>query len=315
MCVVIIAEDKKPTRALLDAAGRANGHGIGVGWTEKRGMVCWRKGITQKELYTLVDEVRLPFVVHFRIASVGGISHELTHPFPIVAEANALHGRLKGGALLFHNGHWSPWKETLLCSLTSDGVSSLPPGVWSDSRAMALLAHRHGESILSLIEGQRIAVLTKEGAHCYGGGWVQAAGLWLSNTSGLVASLPELARASAIVTAAARSVAPVSDFRFGPGGGQRLLTGFGGGSRGRSVFLDRDTEILDRALASGRELEEVEHEYDAAAAAADGDGLCAVFDEDDGEAQAVDTVMARRRGEPPRLIRSIPNFGSPGRNC
>ena len=51
-------------------------------------------------------------VIHFRIASVGEVTPKLCHPFPVTACATT---RFSGHAraVLFHNGTWGDWRETL----------------------------------------------------------------------------------------------------------------------------------------------------------------------------------------------------------
>src|SRR5207249_3775540 len=52
---------------------------------------------------------------------------------------------------LFHNGHWSPYKDKGIDGAIRNRVK-VPEGKWSDTRVMAWLAHLHSHSILELID-------------------------------------------------------------------------------------------------------------------------------------------------------------------
>ena len=146
-----------------------NKHGGGIAWVSGD-KVHYKKNLDAKEMMKVIkNEARLPAIVHFRIASVGHIVPELCHPFPIEdGVTTKLHGITD--KVLFHNGTWDSWKDTLLQSLISTN-KKLPKGYWSDSRAMAYIANEHDESVLNLVDG-KIAVLSVKGIKKYGSGWV-----------------------------------------------------------------------------------------------------------------------------------------------
>ena len=182
MCVIVVAETARPSQALVRAAIHANPDGNGIAWVEGR-KVAWIKGLDDDALVQACATAPLPFIAHARIASVGGKTKELCHPFPVV-EGLGL-DKLSGFAplALFHNGHWNDWKSALLNALTAQG-KKLPRGQWSDTRAMAYLAYRYGADALTLLPtGQRIATLDARGeVMTYGQGWSKVAeGLWTSN--------------------------------------------------------------------------------------------------------------------------------------
>lgn len=180
MCVILVCDKKKPTKAALLAAQSANPHGMGIAWIDK-GVVRWEKGIEFNQLTETVEKIKLPFVIHFRIATVGAVGASLCHPFPISASALGTSGASKR-PVLFHNGHWGEWQDALLRSLTASGHDKLPEGDLSDSRAMAILAHRHGVKILNLVpKSQRIAVVSKTKVEWFGTGWTRVAGMMVSN--------------------------------------------------------------------------------------------------------------------------------------
>lgn len=174
MCVIILCDKQFPSTATLESAEQMNGHGGGIAWLDQNGIVQYRKALGAKEIqHIITNEARLPAIVHFRIASVGGQSKELCHPFPITDNAEL---SLSGSAdsVLFHNGTWSKYDDILLDSVIA-GKVKLPADMSaiSDSRTMALLANAYGRNILRLIDGSnKIAVLSKDGIQKFGDGWV-----------------------------------------------------------------------------------------------------------------------------------------------
>ncbi|MCX8167092.1 MAG: hypothetical protein N3E37_04535, partial [Candidatus Micrarchaeota archaeon] len=86
------------TKEEIEKAWKVNGDGAGVSFLKEN---KWNiiKGITKLE--TLIEIVNKykdnDKVVHFRLASTGGVAPELTHPF----ESRRY--------ILFHNGTWIEW--------------------------------------------------------------------------------------------------------------------------------------------------------------------------------------------------------------
>lgn len=184
MCVIIIADQNRPSRAFLEAAAKQNPHGAGIAYRHgKDNKVHYRKGLDPKPIIALAATVPLPFVIHFRIETNGGISAGLCHPFALGAP-NKTEGRTE--AAIFHNGTWADWQDYTLRAVTDGQRDKLPSGAWSDSRALAYLAGRYGLEILDLVEDkQRIAILTHDDVIRHGKNWINLAGLWLSNLRGL----------------------------------------------------------------------------------------------------------------------------------
>jgi predicted glutamine amidotransferase len=171
MCVILIARSKPLTRTLVNAAMDANPHGNGFAWIEKRGKkrtVRFEKGLTRNEVNKFSLKLPLPYVFHARIASVGGVHVRLTHPFPVAPRREQL--KISGASrkgVLFHNGTWMEWKQ-----FYEGPVEEL----WSDSRAMADLIHKHGEQMLYAIpDTQKIVRVTTTGVEAYGTGWSEVA--------------------------------------------------------------------------------------------------------------------------------------------
>ncbi len=166
MCVIICCENEFPALATLESAESMNRDGGGVAWIEN-GKVRYRKGLNSKQIFDLTKIIKLPAIIHFRIASIGAVVEELCHPFPINTEADTdSYG--EGDSVLFHNGTWSEWQEVCLRTITTKDIP-FPSGKWSDSRAMAWLADKYGTNVLRLIPaGNKIAVLSPTGIRKFG---------------------------------------------------------------------------------------------------------------------------------------------------
>ena len=121
MCVILVGGEKRPTESMVARAFHRNDHGAGIAWLEPAAdgegtEVVWKKDLNLEEIQDLVKTVPLPFISHFRIASIGGVRAELTHPFEVGPEANNdIEGRTKL-AVLFHNGTWGKWEDMVLTS-------------------------------------------------------------------------------------------------------------------------------------------------------------------------------------------------------
>lgn len=157
-----------------------NSAGGGVAWRED-GWVRWAKGLSLEEMQDFCKKLPLPFVAHFRIPTVGGAISELCHPFPVDGKCSvALEGRTKG-YVLFHNGHWGDWKRVSMEAATK-GRGGLPVGKWSDSRAMAFVAHIYGVGILDFIDEHTI-IFGPHDSEVTGSRWTRANDVVVSNRS------------------------------------------------------------------------------------------------------------------------------------
>ena len=183
MCVIMIADTKPVTEEMVQKGFDCNPAGAGIAWREEvkgKKMVRWIKGVMSlDEIQALVQRTPLPYIVHFRIPTVGGCIPELTHPFPVHPETtNALKG-MTTGRVLFHNGHWRDWKQTMMESAVK-GNALLPEGKWSDSRAMAWVSARHGLGMLNLID-EKTAVFGPDYLQIFGDGWEEVDEVVCSN--------------------------------------------------------------------------------------------------------------------------------------
>jgi hypothetical protein len=165
MCVILHAASTRPTQTMMRRANDANPDGIGVSWTSG-GRVHWRKGLTLDDAIALVARIPMPFIVHFRWASIGKVTPGLCHPFPIGGDL-ALKGTTRG-AVLAHNGTWSAWAQRVTQACLDNDLE-MPDGDWSDTRGMAWLVKAVGPTVLREIgDHQRLAVVTAGGVHRQG---------------------------------------------------------------------------------------------------------------------------------------------------
>lgn len=179
MCVVAACVFERVTAEQTAQMYQANPHGAGIAWkewTDAKGNVIemppdpaearkvykalikaggsaqtiWKKGMNLEQTIEMVAKVPMPFVVHFRVPSLGGPSEYLTHPFPITAEVELELEGATPGWVLFHNGHYPRFKEQVQ-DMAIKGGYKIPTGKWSDSRSFAWMAHNVGMGVLEFI--------------------------------------------------------------------------------------------------------------------------------------------------------------------
>lgn len=179
MCVIMVASDTRPSAEMVKAAFKTNEAGAGIAWREGD-TARWKKGIMDiDEAVDIVAATPMPFVVHFRIPTNGGTSKRLTHPFPVSPNTSLdLEGVTKG-SVLFHNGHWSRWEDTIRDAAIKSGVK-LPVGKYTDSRGLAWFAGAFGLGMLELI-GERVVVFGPHRYEIFGTGWSYVEKVLVSN--------------------------------------------------------------------------------------------------------------------------------------
>jgi hypothetical protein len=181
MCVIFIASKIRPDDNMVKDGWDHNDNGGGIAWRdEEKNVVKWKKGIKDlKEMQELCKTLPMPYIAHFRIASVGGKRDDLCHPFPIDKSVPLfLEGETEGD-VLFHNGHWNQWKERCFeASIRSN--TPIPSGKWSDTRVMAYLASIYGNGILEFID-EKAVTFGPKGCEIFGSGWKTIEGVYCSN--------------------------------------------------------------------------------------------------------------------------------------
>lgn len=169
MCIVIVAKETFPSEDLLRAAADINKDGIGIAWRGKT-KVNWEKGITMERLLQIGKDTPAPWVIHFRIATVGDPIPELCHPFPVdMKVTHNLKVPTKGSAaaVMAHNGHWFKWSEYF-----NSVYHLIPGGKYSDTRMMAVIAgfSQDPEKFLDSCN-EKIAYMTMDDIKILGKGW------------------------------------------------------------------------------------------------------------------------------------------------
>lgn len=177
MCLIIHAKENRPKPDYIANGARTNSDGIGIAWREE-GYLRYRKGLSIDETVELAATLPLDYVIHFRMASIGGKSEKLIHPFPIRLDV-PLKQQGKSNKLLFHNGHWADWEKTLLNNLSYR--ITLPDGIWSDTRALALLTALHGKGFLQLLGGDNRFILMTAKSTSAIGDFIEDDGVFYSN--------------------------------------------------------------------------------------------------------------------------------------
>ena len=174
MCLITFG--RIPSEKALETAQEANPDGIGAAWLTRDG-VQYRKDMTVADLLALPEKRKRSIAIHFRLATVGGNTPSLIHPFP-VTDRVPLQREGVAPAVIFHNGHVSDWERMQKAC----GGKPLK-GTISDSRVLARLVNAFGDRVLHLVYGQRILYVSRSRSMLYGSGWNRIDGTWYSNDS------------------------------------------------------------------------------------------------------------------------------------
>ena len=182
MCVAIIGYNGKPTAKELENCAAHNADGAGLAWIDG-GVVQYRRGLTLDGVKGLLPDIPLPYLLHFRFASIGGKDASLTHPFPVTADPDPDPSPMEGTApaVLMHNGTWNGYRGMLAYAVVDGHGDKAPRGPLSDTRAMAYLAGLYGYAYLAGID-EKVAVLDAlRGPLYFGKGWIEYKGMVVSN--------------------------------------------------------------------------------------------------------------------------------------
>ncbi len=184
MCVAIIVPEgvARPSLEQHRAYHTANSDGCGVAWlhTHKgRARVRWAKGMYEPEaMFDFIAQLPPgPLLLHYRIASSGGVSAGLCHPFPL-ARIPSLDTEGMANSVLIHNGTYSQLDREPL-DLGLDG-KPLPT---SDTRVMAAIAYGSIVGLKALHNSYgKMAILHADGRIDKAGTWHDVDGVLHSNT-------------------------------------------------------------------------------------------------------------------------------------
>lgn len=182
MCVAIYKPEgvKTPSLEVLKQCWDANPDGAGfalrIGGDKyaieiHKGYMTWKQFVAAYEKYRLADFIG-DMLLHFRIATHGGISPGNTHPFSLTKDVKLLqHTNVLTNYALIHNG---------MLPIEPDGNIS---DTMEFCRRLAPL-YRDIPSAFNLIEGMarnnKIAVMTREKVHLFGA-WETRDEVYFSN--------------------------------------------------------------------------------------------------------------------------------------
>jgi len=185
MCVIFGAfKGERPTEEMIRLGFVKNNAGGGAAWREN-GKVRYMKGMTLSEVQVINKHLPFPYVLHLRNPSTGtAIGPFATQPFVVSEDADfTLKGEAPQG-VLFHNGFWSDWRNKILEAAINGGWK-LPDGPWTDTRALAIMAHHVGGGALEFAD-EKLIWFKEHDIRIYGPvgghrGWVQVNKILCSN--------------------------------------------------------------------------------------------------------------------------------------
>lgn len=179
MCVAIYKPEdvKLPSLEVLKQCWDANPDGAGFALRTDgeysigihKGYMTWKQFVTAYKKY--LADFTGDLLLHFRIATHGGISPGLTHPFSLTRDVKLLkHTNVKTNYALIHNG--------MLPIESEEGSDTM-----EFCRRLAPL-YQNIPSAFNLIEGMagnnKIAVMTRDKVHLFGE-WENIDGVYFSN--------------------------------------------------------------------------------------------------------------------------------------
>ena len=189
MCLIIHADTAHPQDKEITAAAAHNRDGIGIAYyNPQTTLVEWIKGLTTKQAITAKKDMPLPAIYHFRLATHGGDSPLLCHPFPITRNVG-ITTRGEAREVLFHNGVWMHYAQFIKKARLKGPVS--------DTRIMAWALWNQGQAAreetakVLATESGKLAVFSGDTITTYGD-WTEgdpekhketSAGCWYSNLS------------------------------------------------------------------------------------------------------------------------------------
>lgn len=194
MCIIIAKQQGVtfPNKKILQTCFLNNPHGAGFMWSDGK-QVFYKKGyMTFTKFYKDLREIRekygdnIPYVLHFRIATQGGINARCCHPFPIssnMLDLEVLNGECD--VALAHNGIISSCSNGYQVTITySDTMKFI-----TDYASLIINDYQYYNDkdkckLLERIADSRLAILSKDKhIEILGKGWVKDNGILYSNTS------------------------------------------------------------------------------------------------------------------------------------
>lgn len=181
MCVIVVALDKKPDYNTIKKCYDDNSHGCSITWFNDKGLAEYQKGLNEDELFKLVYETPLPFVLHFRQSSffMDRDNKFLNHPFEITPESPLrMHGEAE--KLLIHNG---TLKEYELMMAVADVPFVKDDPDMTDTRAIAKMMAKNNDRLPWRLEGKFVIVDSARKRFRLAGNFITEDGMLFSNLS------------------------------------------------------------------------------------------------------------------------------------
>jgi hypothetical protein len=179
---------EKVVKGVFDRMWEANNDGFGMMYRAKGG-VGVVKGIMDKdEAWDVYSQLPkgVPHVLHFRLATHGGVRPELTHPFVVDEKSPIVQEGVVDKPVLAHNGIWYAYalkrSEVRLKGPTSD---SRVLAAWLGKQAVGRRVGDVLKEVYSeVVAAGRVVVMDPGAKEIYVvGDWIREDGLLFSNTS------------------------------------------------------------------------------------------------------------------------------------
>ena len=152
MCIIVIVPPTKdPTEKTLRTCFTANPDGAGLMYIQDKKVIIVKGLMTFHsfyEAYEAVPKSKLR-VLHFRIATSGGVQERITHPFPVTTNTRSLYAlNTTADVAVVHNGFIAEYHVEAHQKMTSDTalftsrVLTVSPLVWENANLRQFLPEK-----------------------------------------------------------------------------------------------------------------------------------------------------------------------------
>jgi predicted glutamine amidotransferase len=189
MCVIAVSPvGKKVAREVFERMWRSNDDGFGMMYRTREGVAVVKGILNEEEAWETYSQLPegVPHVLHFRLATHGGVKPELTHPFVVSEDSPLVQAGVSERPVLAHNGVWSlhalKQKEVRLEGPVSDTrVLAAWLGRMAKDRPIGEVLAKHYYEVLSA--GRVVVVDPATWKLHLVGHWVREGNLLFSNHS------------------------------------------------------------------------------------------------------------------------------------
>ena len=191
MCIIIYKGEGKPfpPKETMKTCFDNNPDGAGYMLAVNKKVIIKKGFMTFHHFYSSLKETRklygddVPYVMHFRITTQGGVNKYLTHPYPLSSEMDELKqlnttakiGIAHNGIIHLTSNNSKDYNDTM--KFITDYLSLIidSPNYYKDEKKMLLITR---------LCGSKLAILDNLG-HCelIGNGWIEDKGIYYSNSS------------------------------------------------------------------------------------------------------------------------------------